>query len=648
MRVHNVASAAILQIGLATVYNTSNAPVSWAACSACVWASFVLARGFKNLSLWDQYQLCWATGSFAAFLNFVCFLDPSFSGWGDVYYFCGTHFQYCTCDLGWNLNGYFKAVVLWNFTLSAAVGLQKLIIQTGLGGLLPGEEIVTKEAFVSIVWRLIPYWLNNWEQQWGAECLSMLFELPHYALELLVVLPLVQIICARLKLLAMPHGRGLVAQMDLPEEDEDDLDALAPDILAGTWHADPAQLHFLPRLRANVWVLAFVVAMTGLAAFNALVLPLALERTVLHHKRTPPSLQATCAAAWTQHSPWTLHSQYRGASYLGARLTDHKGGLHSGAASHVAAFSQAFRLHSPAAKAAFEERGCTATDLFSRNLDKHVRELAKVCSPGRSEAIILVEAALAVMRLSCEKLFVLAAVFVAYLLFRDDVPVYARVLIRINHRISTLFQRVILYSFPAVCWLYGAGFLFSLFASFVFWASPIQRLIETTRRRATIVRPVGLKDATEEQVERMNGNCAVCWGEMAAPLPRAAMRLLGAGPPGPPAAVDALAPGKALPCGHAFHTACIRRWLIQCHAQGRKATCPMAAEARLHPAASHPEAERLTGSQSRRASAPINIQRHAPLQPYAMGSPSSVNAQASGADLGGSSEGSIAYTSPES
>ena len=59
--------------------------------------------------------------------------------------------------------------------------------------LSPGEEVVTKESFVSIVWRLIPYWLNNWEQQWGAECSSMLFELPHYALELLVILPLVQV-----------------------------------------------------------------------------------------------------------------------------------------------------------------------------------------------------------------------------------------------------------------------------------------------------------------------------------------------------------------------------------------------------------------------------------------------------------------------
>ena len=56
-----------------------------------------------------------------------------------------------------------------------------------------GEEVVTKESFVSVCWRLIPYWLNNWEQQWGAECSSMMFELPHFAIELLVVLPCVQV-----------------------------------------------------------------------------------------------------------------------------------------------------------------------------------------------------------------------------------------------------------------------------------------------------------------------------------------------------------------------------------------------------------------------------------------------------------------------
>ena len=55
--------------------------------------------------------------------------------------------------------------------------------------------MVTKESFISVCWRLIPYWLNNWEQQWGAECSSMMFELPHFALELLVVLPCVQVRC---------------------------------------------------------------------------------------------------------------------------------------------------------------------------------------------------------------------------------------------------------------------------------------------------------------------------------------------------------------------------------------------------------------------------------------------------------------------
>ena len=52
---------------------------------------------------------------------------------------------------------------------------------------------MTKESLVSFCWRLIPYWLNSWEQQWGAECSSVMFELPHFALELLVVLPCVQV-----------------------------------------------------------------------------------------------------------------------------------------------------------------------------------------------------------------------------------------------------------------------------------------------------------------------------------------------------------------------------------------------------------------------------------------------------------------------
>lgn len=61
-------------------------------------------------------------------------------GWGDVYYFCGNNLQYCTCDFRWNYNGWTKAVVLWSVILSAALGIQKLIIQLFLDGLLPGEQ----------------------------------------------------------------------------------------------------------------------------------------------------------------------------------------------------------------------------------------------------------------------------------------------------------------------------------------------------------------------------------------------------------------------------------------------------------------------------------------------------------------------------
>ena len=65
----------------------------------------------------------------------------------------------------------------------------------------------------------------------------------------------------------------------------------------------------------------------------------------------------------------------------------------------------------------------------------------------------------------------------------------------------------------------------------------------------------------------MNNNCAVCWSEMGAPLLRAPMLLMGAGSPALAAlnATPLYAPGKSLACGHAFHEACIKQWLAQCH-----------------------------------------------------------------------------------
>ena len=79
--------------------------------------------------------------------------------------------------------------------------------------------------------------------------------------------------------------------------------------------------------------------------------------------------------------------------------------------------------------------------------------------------------------------------------------------------------------------------------------------------------PACMQDATQEQIERMNNNCAVCWSEMGAPLPRAPMLLMGAGSPALAAlnATPLYAPGKSLACGHAFHEACIKQWLAQCH-----------------------------------------------------------------------------------
>lgn len=111
---------------------------------------------------------------------------PCAQGWADVYWFCGRELQFCNCNFRWNVYGWIKAATLWSFVLSSALGVQRVVIQLGLDGLLPGEEVVTKESFISIAWRLIPYWLNNWEQQWGAECSSMMFELPHFAGECLL------------------------------------------------------------------------------------------------------------------------------------------------------------------------------------------------------------------------------------------------------------------------------------------------------------------------------------------------------------------------------------------------------------------------------------------------------------------------------
>ena len=63
-------------------------------------------------------------------------------------------------------------------------------------------------------------------------------------------------------------------------------------------------------------------------------------------------------------------------------------------------------------------------------------------SAEHKELVPLVEVSLAIMRLACEKFFVLISVLATYLLFRDEAPRPARLIICLNHRLSVLFQRV--------------------------------------------------------------------------------------------------------------------------------------------------------------------------------------------------------------
>ena len=256
-------------------------------------------------------QVLGSLTSAALFMHFIEVVQPSFQGWGDVFFFCGEQFQFCTCSLQWNLlgaspaararylakyseraapqlrtlavldciseavrnrrhaimsslnlhhvtagmtAGYYKAVVIWCFVLGSAAGVRALVAQLALGGPLPGEEAVEHEVLYAVLWRLVPFYMNKWEQAraltrtlcgrcvvalqfdlgslaivtwpclgwcclvcvyaarlkvpseltladsgergvqaWGVECASVLYAAPHIALELLLLQPLLHV-----------------------------------------------------------------------------------------------------------------------------------------------------------------------------------------------------------------------------------------------------------------------------------------------------------------------------------------------------------------------------------------------------------------------------------------------------------------------
>lgn len=63
----------------------------------------------------------------------------------------------------------------------------------------------------------------------------------------------IQIICARLKILAMPPGRGVNQGANPPEGEVDPGADLAPCILKGTWEAGIHQQQFWKRLRYSLF-----------------------------------------------------------------------------------------------------------------------------------------------------------------------------------------------------------------------------------------------------------------------------------------------------------------------------------------------------------------------------------------------------------
>lgn len=654
-------------------------PWSWVLMSSGVQVACLCMRGWSSMDVWERRIFLWSVVSILSFIHFLL-MDPTFIGWESVYHFCSgpssgarrhgfqgntESFVYCTMNFRWNMAGWRKAISLWNFMLSGALGVQRLCIEIGFGGLLPGEEAIPRECFVSIIWRLVPFWLNKWESNFGAECSSILFELPHFALELLVILPSVQIMAGRMRVLAHAPAqiRNVPGMM------------MVPDVMACRWIVDGSQVHFWERLRKNTRSLMVIGLITCCAACNAIFMPLYLEHRAVSSEKSVSyagyrevlSATGLSSVNWKNYSlgehfddtmirlnhntttyacavsnltdckttmqrdmvSWML--QHKALNVLSEQGTDQEAEnsricllnltMSTGSPlwilnmlekdieleqndtssnstelfQHVA-FGEYFYgtevdtntsfigMQKQYMNKAMKNRRRHAKGSLLSNLivgippkdassfhavaRKHAVEYERMTSKEHKNLVPLVELALAIMRLSCERWFSLMAVFTSFIIFRDP-PAYVQKYIRILATMCRLFQQTIIMSFPAVCWGYGAGFLFSMFASVVFWAGPILRIFERIKKVATEVRPVHWHAVTDAEIERMGGSCAICWGDIAV-SDDVVMDEDSEDP-----SVDDGDRGVGLHCGHAYHKKCILEWLHSCFGQSRKATCPM-------------------------------------------------------------------------
>lgn len=122
--------------------------------------------------------------------------------------------------------------------------------------------------------------------------------------------------------------------------------------------------------------------------------------------------------------------------------------------------------------------------------------------------VIAIELLLVAMRLSCEGFPVLFATYAAYIL-RSPAPLLSAVVRTVSS--ASYVLQCSLYLFPAICWAYGAGVLFSMFVSVVFWAAPLWSAYEYVASTIFVVAPLVVAKPGPELMERAGPQCAICW-----------------------------------------------------------------------------------------------------------------------------------------